>query len=189
MQRGAWQATLHRVTKSWTGLKRLSMHHLHLLLLVKPYAFTYQLGDLPVIINLLEFPQVLLQSLLQKLVKMVSVLSSVAQSGPTLCSPMDCRKPGFPGLHQLPEFAQTWELSIESMMPSNHLILCHPFSSCLHSFPASRSFPMSQLFTSGGQSIGASGSASVLPINIQDGFPLGLTSLISFQSKGLSSLL
>ena len=59
-----------------------------------------------------------------------------------------------------------------------------PFSSCLQSFPASGSFPMSQLFTSGGQSIGA--SASVLPTNIQDWFPLGLTGLISLQSKGLS---
>ena len=59
-----------------------------------------------------------------------------------------------------------------------------PFSSCLQSFPASRFFPMSQFFTSGGQSIGA--SASVLPVNIQDWLPLGLTGLISLQSKGLS---
>jgi len=60
-----------------------------------------------------------------------------------------------------------------------------PFSSCLQSFPASGSFPMSRLFTSGGQSIGASASALVLSMNIQDWFPLGLTSLISLQSKGL----
>ena len=60
------------------------------------------------------------------------------------------------------------------------------FSSRLQSFPASGSFPMSQFFTSGGQSIGVSASASVLPMNIQDWFPLGLTSLISLQSKGLS---
>ena len=62
-----------------------------------------------------------------------------------------------------------------------------PFSSCLQSFPASGSFPRSQFFTSGGQSIRA--SASVLPMNIRDWFSLGLTSLISLQSKGLSSLL
>ena len=70
---------------------------------------------------------------------------------------------------------------------------CHPtisssaitFSSCLLSFPASGSFPMSQLFTSGGLSIGASASASVLPMNIQGWFPLALTGLISLQSKGL----
>ena len=76
-------------------------------------------------------------------------------------------------------------MSIESVMPSNHLILCHPL--LLPSvFPASGSFPVSQLFTSGGQSIGASASASVLPVNIQGWFPLGLTGWISLQSKGLS---
>ena len=79
-------------------------------------------------------------------------------------------------------------MSIELVMPPNHLILCCPFSSCLQSFPASGSFPMSQLFPSGGQSIGASASVSVLPMNIQDWFPLGWTCLIFLQSKGLSSL-
>ena len=61
-----------------------------------------------------------------------------------------------------------------------------PFSSCPQSFPASGYFPVSQLFASGGQNIGASASASVLPVNIQGWFPLGLTALISLQSKGLS---
>ena len=61
-----------------------------------------------------------------------------------------------------------------------------PFSSCLHSLPASGSFPVSQLFASSGPSIGASASASVLPMNIRDWFPLGLTDLISLQSKRLS---
>ena len=61
-----------------------------------------------------------------------------------------------------------------------------PFSSCLQSFPASGSFPMSQLFTSDGQSIGVSASASVLPMNIQDWFPFGWTGWVSLQSKGLS---
>ena len=64
-----------------------------------------------------------------------------------------------------------------------------PFSSCLQSFPTSGSFQMSQLFTSGGQSTGVSASTSVLPMNIQDWFPLGRTGWISLQSKGLSSLL
>ena len=68
---------------------------------------------------------------------------------------------------------------IESAMPSNYLILCHPFSSCLQSFPESGSFQMSQFFASGGQSIGALASASVLPVNIQGWFPLGLTDLLS----------
>ena len=61
-----------------------------------------------------------------------------------------------------------------------------PFSSCIQSFPASGSFRMSQFFTSGGQSIGVSASASVLPVNIQDWFPLGGTGWIFLQSKGLS---
>ena len=61
-----------------------------------------------------------------------------------------------------------------------------PFSSCLQSLPASASFQMSQFFTSGGQNIGASASTSVLPMNIQDWFPLGLTGWIFLKSKGLS---
>ena len=61
-----------------------------------------------------------------------------------------------------------------------------PFSSCLQSFPASGSFPVSQLFASGGQSIGVSASTSVLPLNTQDRYPLGWTGWISLQSKGLS---
>ena len=61
-----------------------------------------------------------------------------------------------------------------------------PFSSCPQSFPASGSFPVTQLFTSGGQSIGISASVPVLPLNIQDWFPLAWTGLISLQSKGLS---
>ena len=76
--------------------------------------------------------------------------------------------------------------SIKLVMPSSHLILCHPLSSHLQSFPASRSFSMSQFLTSGGQSIGVSAPASVLPMNIQDWFPLGWTGWISLLSKGLS---
>ena len=77
-------------------------------------------------------------------------------------------------------------MSIEWVIPSNHFILCHLLHLLPSVFPASGSFPMSQLFTSGGQSIGASASASVLPLNIQDWFPLGLTGWISLLSKGLS---
>ena len=76
-------------------------------------------------------------------------------------------------------------MSIESVMPSNHLIRCHLLpSNC----PASGSFPMSQFFASGGQIIGVSTSASVFPMNIQDWFPLGWTGSISLQSKGLSRI-
>ena len=77
---------------------------------------------------------------------------------------------------------------IESGMLSNQLILCFPLSCCLHSFSTLGSFPMSWLFPSSDQSIWASASASVLPMNIQGWFPLGLTGLISLQSKGLSSI-
>ena len=68
---------------------------------------------------------------------------------------------------------------IKSMMPSNHLLPCHPFSSYPQSFPESESFPMTWLFQSGGPSIGASVSASFLLVNIQGWFPLGLSGLIS----------
>ena len=77
-------------------------------------------------------------------------------------------------------------ISTELVMPSNHLIHCRPLLSCLQSFLASGSFPMSQFFASGGQSIRVSASASVLPMNIQDWFPLGWTGWISLQSKELS---
>ena len=77
-------------------------------------------------------------------------------------------------------------MSIKSMMPSDNLILCCPFSSHLQSFPASGSFQVSWLLTSGGQSIGVSASASVLPMHIQDWFPLGWTGWISLQAKGFS---
>ena len=77
-------------------------------------------------------------------------------------------------------------MSIESVMPSNHLILCLPFSSCLQSFPESGSLTMSQFFASGGQSIGVSASTSVLPMNTQDWSLLGWTGSISLQSKGLA---
>ena len=75
-------------------------------------------------------------------------------------------------------------MSVEAVMPSNHLILCHPFLLWPQSLPASGYFPMRQHFASHHQSIRA--SASVLPMNIQDLFPLELTGLISFLSKGLS---
>ena len=76
-------------------------------------------------------------------------------------------------------------MSIEKVMPSNHLILCCPLLLLPSVFPRSGSFPVSQVFPSGGQSIGASASASVLPMNIQSCFHLGFTGWISLLSKGL----
>ena len=106
---------------------------------------------------------------------------SVAKSHPTFCNPMDCSTPGFPVLHSLPEFTETHARRVsDAIQPS------HPLSSPSPTaiIPASGSFPVSQLFASGGQSIGA--SASVLPVNIQGWFPLALIGWISLQSKGLS---
>ena len=77
-------------------------------------------------------------------------------------------------------------MSIESVMPFNHLILCLPLLLPPSVFPSIRVFPMSQLFASGGQSIGVSASTSVFPMNTQDWSPLGWTGWISLQSKGLS---
>ena len=98
-----------------------------------------------------------------------SCCCSVAQLCPTLCDPMDCSRPGFPVLHHLLELAQTLVHWVgDAIKPS------HPLSSpstVLQSFPASRSFLMSWLFASGGQSTGASVSALVLPVNIQGWFP------------------
>ena len=107
--------------------------------------------------------------------------SSVAQSCLTLCNPMDCSMPGL-GLG-LPCPSLTPRAYLNSC-PSSRW--CHPtISSSVIPF-SSGSFPRSQFFTSGGQSIGVSASSSVLPMNIQDWFPSGWTGWISFQSKGLS---
>ena len=108
---------------------------------------------------------------------------SVTKSRLALWDPMDCRMAGFFVHHQLLELTQTHVHQVTyAIQPSSSVI---PFS-CLQSFSASGSFLMSQLFTSGGQSIGASASVSVLPVNIQDWFPLGWTGWISLQSNRLS---
>ena len=109
--------------------------------------------------------------------------NSVTQSSLTLCNPMDCRMSGFSVHHQLPELAQTDQL-IESVMPFNHLILCHPLLLPPSIFPSIGSFPMSQFFPAGCQSIGA--SASVIPMNVQDRSPLGWTGWIPLLSEELS---
>ena len=108
----------------------------------------------------------------------VQLLSRV----PPFVTPIDCSSPGSSVLQCLPVCSNS--CPFESVMLSNHLILCLPLLLWPQSFPASGSFPMSWLFPSGGQSIGA----SVLPRNIQDWFLLGLTGLICMQSKGLSRI-
>ena len=97
--------------------------------------------------------------------------------------PMDCSTLGFLIFISRSLFKLR---SIESFLPSNHRIHCHPLLLLPSFFPASRTFPVSWLFSSGGQSIRASVSASVLVMNIQGWFPLGMNDLISLQSNGLS---
>ena len=108
---------------------------------------------------------------------------SATKSCPTLWDSMNCSILGLSVLHYLLEFAQIHAHWVSDAIQPSHAVI--PFC-CLQSFSASGSFLMSQIFTSGGQSIGASASASVLPMNIQDCFPLGLTGLISLLSRGLS---
>ena len=112
------------------------------------------------------------------------ICCSVAKSCPTLCNAMDYSMPGLPVLRYPSEFPQIHVHWVgNAIKPSHPLLPSSPFAL---SFSASGSFPVSWLFPSGGQSIGASASASVLPMNIQSWFPLGLTGLISLMSKGLS---
>ena len=109
--------------------------------------------------------------------------SSVTQSCPTHCKPMDCSTLGFPVHHQLLELTQTHVHWVGDAIQASSVL---PFSSHLQSFPASGCFQMSQFFASGSQGIRVSASASVLPMNIQDWFPLRWTGWVSLQSKGLS---
>ena len=118
-------------------------------------------------------------------IMMWSCYCSFAKSCLTLCDPMDCSMPGFPVLHHLPEFAQTQIHWVDDAIQPSHPLLS----------PSPPAFNLSQhqgLFQwvgslpSGGQTIGAPASASVLSVNIQTWFPLGLTDLNSLLSKGVS---
>ena len=123
-----------------------------------------------------------LKQMLDKWRAEATPFSSVARLYPTLWDPMDCSTPGFPVHHQTPRSCTNSCPSSQWCYPaiSSSVI---PFSSCLQSFPASGYFPalgyfpVSQFFTSSGQSIGVSASASVLPMNIQDWFPLEATTV------------
>ena len=114
----------------------------------------------------------------------------VAKSYPTLWDPMDSSTQASQSLTISQSLFKL--MPIESVMPSNHLNLCHPFLLLPSMFPATRSFPMSQLFSSGDHSTGASASASVLPMSTQGWSPLEWTGWISLlsptpQFKGISS--
>ena len=108
---------------------------------------------------------------------------TVAKKCPILCNPMDWSTPGFP-----PPEACSNSCPLSQWCHATISSSVTHFSSCPQSFPASGSFLVSWLFASGGQSMGASAVASVLPMNIQGWFPLGLANLISLLSKGLSGV-
>ena len=109
-------------------------------------------------------------------------------SCPSLCDPVTRSTPGLPVHHQLLESTQTHVHRVGDAIQPSHPLSSVPFSSCPQSFPPSGSFPMSQLFASGGQSMGASASTSVLSVNVQGWFLLGWTGLISLLSKGHSRI-
>ena len=109
----------------------------------------------------------------------INQFSSVTQSCPNLCSPIDCSMPGFLSITNSRSLLQL--MSIKEVMPSNHFILWSP----LLLLPSIKIFS-SEFFTSGGQRIEASASASILPMISQDWFPIGWTGWISLQFKGLS---
>ena len=112
--------------------------------------------------------------------------SIVTQSCLTLCHLIDCSIAGFPAHHQLLELSQTHVHWVGDAIQLSHP-LSFPLPSCLQSVPASGSFPMSQFFTSGGQSNRVSTSASVSPMNIQNWFPLEWTGWISLQRDSQES--
>ena len=125
------------------------------------YCFIFHIGVL--------YNAVLVSAVQWSAVQSAIQFSSVVQSCLALCDTMDCSMPGFAVLHHFPGLAQTHEL----VMPFNLLNPLHSLHFWFQSFPASSSFPVSQIFTSGGQSIGAPASTSVLPMDIQDWFSLG----------------
>ena len=113
--------------------------------------------------------------------------SSIAQSCPTLCDPMNQSTPGLPVHHQLLEFTQTHVHRVSDAIQPSHP--CRPLLLLPSIFPASGSFQMSQLFASGGQIMGVSASTSVLPMNTQDRSSLEWIAWIFLLSKGLSRVL
>ena len=157
MDRGALWATVHGVAKSRTQLSNYQTH-------------THTCTHTPTLLVAVKISTV--------------QFSSVTQWCSTICEPVDCSMPGLPVHCQLLGVTQTHVRWVGDAIQPSHPII--PFPSCLQSFPASGSFLVSQFFESGGQSLGVLASASVLPMNIQDWFPLRWTGWISLQSKGLS---
>ena len=169
MERGAWQAAVHRVTRIWLSSS------LQMLLSTKYFSISFTSPYcLPLFLFLLSLLLIIPSFSVQF---SCSVVSDSLRPHGLQHTRLPCPSPS-PRACSNPCPLSRW---------------CHPtisfsvvpFSFCLQSSPALGSFQVSQFFTSGSQSIGVSASASVLPINIQDWFPSGLTGWISLQSKGL----
>ena len=186
IDRGDWWATVHGVTNSRTGLNN--------------WAFTYGNNTVPNLhylcvlkndFNLRENQSWKENILVKPVYFLVSLEANLVQFRHSVM--FNSLQPDGLQHARLPCPSPT-PRACSNSCPSSQW--CHPatlssfvpFFSCPQSFPASRSFPMSQFFTSGGQSIGVSASVSVLPMNIQNWFPLGLTGWLSLQSKGLSRI-
>ena len=162
--REAWCAAIHGVPKSQTQLSNWKT-------IITPFVNTTTTKEQK-------------NTYYQKAKVVSQSVNSVAQSYPTLWKPMDCSMPGLPVHHQLPEFTQT---HVHWVGDAIHLILFNPLLLLPSVFPSIRVFSNESVFHIRWQKISA--SASVLPMNIQDWFPLGWTTWISMQSKGLKSLL
>ena len=134
----------------------------------------------------IKIPMAFFAEIGKRILKYIQFISAT-QSCPTLCDPMVCSTPGFPVHYQLRAFIQTHVHWVSDII--NHLILCCPLLLPPSIFPSIRVFLNESVLASGGQNIGVSASASVLSMNIHNWFPLGLTSWISLQSKGLSRVL
>ena len=183
LDRETWHAVVHGVTKSWTRLRdwieliRLNRIWSLSQQCVAPCSKKHDTG-IHIVLQKSDRKQYVPYYMLQ--------FSSDSQLCPTLCDTMDCSTPGFPAHHQLLELAQIHAHWVGNAI--HHLILCHPLLLLTSIFPSIRVFSNESSFASGGQRIGASASASVLPMYIQDWFHLGWIGLISLMSKGLRSL-
>ena len=191
MDRGAWRVIVHGVTKNqtrvnyWTTPTGVTKFPRCSPCCSLSSSQRYCLSSCN--FYFLIFISFIFAEIIEKVPIWLDQFSSVIQSCSNLCDPMDCSIPASLSI------TNSWSLlkliSIESVMPSNHLILCRPLLILPSIFPSIGSFQMSQLFASGGQNSGASASTSVLSVNTQDWSPLGWTGWISLQSKALSSVM
>ena len=163
-------------TEETGGLQSIGSQRVRYVWATNTFTSTYLLSHPVILWDLFMFLEIALGKA-QVQFSLLPQFSSVTQSYPSLCNPMDCSMPGFPVPLPTPGACSNSCSLIQWCHPTNSSSVI-PFSSWLQSFPASGSFPRSQFFISDGQSIGVSASASTLPMNIQDWFLLGWTGWI-----------